>query len=82
VFVIKISKEMCALFLVLWEIFVLKDFVFLLNVVALSRIVKRVRQGYLWLARNEPERFRVVDASLDEESVAELVWQAYENKFT
>ncbi|MBT9144996.1 MAG: Thymidylate kinase [candidate division WS2 bacterium] len=42
---------------------------------------ERVRQGYLELVRNEPERFRVVDASFDEDSVAELVWQTYENRF-
>jgi dTMP kinase len=29
----------------------------------------RVREGYLSLARNEPDRFRIVDASKDIESV-------------
>ena len=34
----------------------------------------RVRDGYLLLAAQDPERFRVVDAEGDIESVAERVW--------
>jgi dTMP kinase len=37
---------------------------------------ERVRDGYLRLAREEPERWRVVDGSSSPESVAEAVWSA------
>lgn len=35
---------------------------------------ERVRQGYLSQAETEPERFRVVDASQDPETVSEEIW--------
>jgi len=35
---------------------------------------ERVRMGYLNLADEEPDRFRIVDASKDPESVAEQIW--------
>ena len=37
---------------------------------------ERVRRGYLELAQQEPERWRVVDGSSSPESVAEAVWSA------
>jgi dTMP kinase len=37
---------------------------------------ERVRQGYLKLASEEPERFRVVDASKEPEAVSESIWTA------
>lgn len=37
---------------------------------------ERLRQGFLAIARREPERFRVIDASLPEDAVAEAVWSA------
>ena len=42
---------------------------------------ERVRSGYLDLARNEPERWRVVDGSTDPKSVAEAVWSAVADLF-
>jgi dTMP kinase len=35
-----------------------------------------VREGFLALAAREPDRFVVVDAALDEETVAAAVWHA------
>jgi dTMP kinase len=37
---------------------------------------ERVRSGYLELANQEPERWRVVDGSLEREAVANAVWSA------
>jgi dTMP kinase len=36
---------------------------------------ERVREGYLEIARNEPERVVVLDASLPAEDVAAMVWE-------
>ena len=36
---------------------------------------RRVRKGYLELSRQEPDRWRVVDATETEERVAEAVWR-------
>lgn len=36
---------------------------------------ERVRNGFLELARHEPNRFCVVDAARDEEAVADTIWQ-------
>ena len=36
---------------------------------------QRVRQGYLELAKAEPERWLVVDSSLPKERVAEIIWR-------
>lgn len=36
---------------------------------------RRVRQGYLELAQQEPERWTIVDASADPDSVARAIWQ-------
>jgi dTMP kinase len=41
---------------------------------------ERVRQGFLALAREEPERFVVIDAALAPEEVSELVMTAVENR--
>jgi dTMP kinase len=35
---------------------------------------ERVRQGYLELAEKEPQRFRIVDASHNPETVSESIW--------
>jgi dTMP kinase len=43
---------------------------------------ERVRQGYLLLARDEPERWRVVDGSGSTDSVADSVWSAVADLFT
>ncbi|WP_421709718.1 dTMP kinase [Algihabitans sp.] len=37
---------------------------------------ERLRAGFLAIARHEPERCRVIDASLSEVAVAEAVWSA------
>jgi dTMP kinase len=37
---------------------------------------ERVRQGYLKLAEEEPDRFRIVDASQDPETVSSSIWVA------
>ena len=39
---------------------------------------KRVREGYLKQAKEEPERWLVVDATLPRERVAEVIWQRVE----
>jgi dTMP kinase len=36
---------------------------------------RRVREGYLELARREPDRIRLVDASLAENEVEEIIWK-------
>jgi dTMP kinase len=36
---------------------------------------QRIRDGYLTLAANEPERWLVIDASQSKEKVAEIIWQ-------
>ncbi|HZC35330.1 MAG TPA: dTMP kinase [Chthoniobacterales bacterium] len=38
---------------------------------------ERVRQGYLELARREPGRIRVIDASLPESEIAEIIWKEW-----
>ena len=42
---------------------------------------ERVRRGYLELARQEPERWQVVDGSSSPESVAEAVWSTVADLF-
>jgi len=34
-----------------------------------------VREGYLELARREPDRIRLVDASLSENEIEEIIWK-------
>ena len=36
---------------------------------------QKVREGYLKLAGDEPERWLVIDASQSKEKVAEIIWQ-------
>jgi dTMP kinase len=36
---------------------------------------QRIRQGYLKLAAEEPQRWLVIDASKDKEEIAEIIWQ-------
>jgi len=36
---------------------------------------ERVRQGYLQMAKDEPQRFFVVDATLAKETIADIIWQ-------
>ncbi len=36
---------------------------------------QRVREGYLKLAANDPQRWLVVDASQSKENIAEIIWQ-------
>ena len=35
----------------------------------------RVREGYLKLAANEPERWLVIDATQPKEKIAQIIWQ-------
>jgi len=36
---------------------------------------QRVRQGYLKLAADDPERWLVIDASKNKEEIAQIIWQ-------
>jgi thymidylate kinase len=36
-----------------------------------------VREGYLELARQEPDRIRVIDASLRENEIEEIIWKEW-----
>ncbi|GAH88373.1 unnamed protein product, partial [marine sediment metagenome] len=36
---------------------------------------QRVREGYLKLAANEPQRWLVIDASQPKEKIEEIIWQ-------
>ncbi len=38
---------------------------------------ERVREGYLELARREPDRIRVIDASLRENEIEETIWKEW-----
>ena len=40
---------------------------------------RRVRQGYLELAKREPERWLVIDARLPQEEISQLIWQRVES---
>jgi dTMP kinase len=40
---------------------------------------RRVREGYLELARRWPERFRVLDAAMDEDAISERVWEVVQD---
>ena len=35
---------------------------------------EKIRQGYLRLATEEPQRWLVIDASQDKEKIAEIIW--------
>ena len=39
---------------------------------------RRVRQGYLELAKREPERWFTIDARLSPQEVSDLIWQGVE----
>jgi dTMP kinase len=43
---------------------------------------ERVRRGYLELARAEPDRIRVIDASRTEDQVEEAIWKEINGLFT
>jgi dTMP kinase len=36
---------------------------------------QRVREGYLKLAANEPERWLVINGTLSKEKIAQIIWQ-------
>lgn len=42
---------------------------------------ERVRQGYLDLAAKQPDRFCVIDATLPERRVSELIWNEVRDRF-
>ena len=42
---------------------------------------QRVRQGYLEMARSEPERWLVIDASLPKKEIGRLIWERVEPLF-
>jgi dTMP kinase len=42
---------------------------------------ERVREGFLLLARQEPERFVVIDAAAEAQAVADAVWRAVADRF-
>jgi len=42
---------------------------------------ERVRQGYLKLAEEEPERFKTVDASQEPEAVSTDIWAILKKEF-
>ena len=40
-----------------------------------------VRDGYLWLSKNYPNRFFVVDGMLTKEEIADIIWTEIEKRF-
>ena len=42
---------------------------------------ERLRQAFLDIARRAPDRCRVIDASADENTVAEAIWKAVAARF-
>ena len=40
-----------------------------------------VRDGYLELAKEEPERFKVIDGQLSVDTIREIIWDTVQNKF-
>ena len=42
---------------------------------------RQVRQGYMEMARSEPERWLVIDASLPEKEIGRLIWERVEPLF-
>ena len=42
---------------------------------------ERVRQGYRELAANEPDRFCVIDASLPQSRISEMIWEEVSGRF-
>ena len=43
---------------------------------------ERVRDGYLKLTRSKPDRWVIIDAMLDEDSIADIVWENVQNLLT
>lgn len=43
---------------------------------------QRVREGYLNLAANEPQRWLVIDASQSKEKIAQIIWQRVSQMFS
>jgi dTMP kinase len=40
-----------------------------------AEFMQKVREGYLKLAREDPERWLVIDATLSKEEIARRIWQ-------
>ena len=36
---------------------------------------KKIRDGYLTIARENPERWRIIDASLTQEEISQEIWR-------
>ncbi len=45
-----------------------------------NEFLNRVRNGYLELAKNEPDRWKIIDANLDKTEISKIIWETVETK--
>ena len=45
-----------------------------------NEFLNRVRNGYLELAKNDPERWKIINADLTETKISKIIWETIESK--